>query len=90
MAGGQVKCAIKSCGKSGVKGYYFIPKDSTRRNAWIQIVEPDANSRIDTLRVCYRHFPVKEFSFAGKQVRISKGKTIRLIIMEIKRKPRCF
>ena len=71
-----VTCSI--CKIRGQQGYYRLP-NGPNRDECLKIAglppEPELNVKVDSLRICFRHYEAKDFYFAdGGQLRLRKGK----------------
>ena len=71
----MVCCSI--CKSSDTKGLFRFPSDQ-RRARYLEIAglpqEKDLKVKIQSLRICFRHFKVNDFIFVGNFVKIRTGK----------------
>ena len=63
------------CKSSGNRGFFRFPEDS-RRDEWVKICDLTADSRVDNLRICFRHFATNKLVFRGTSLKPSKGKLL--------------
>ena len=68
------------CHTRGTKGYFRYPKGPERAEC-LRLAglpeESDLKVKVESLRICFRHYDAKDFYFVdGDQIRIKKGKIL--------------
>ena len=65
------QCSL--CKKTGAKGFFRFPNDP-RRKVILELCELPANTSVEHLRICFRHYSRSDLTFLGKNLKPSKGK----------------
>ena len=53
-------CPVESCDYRSTKGYYAVPEDPERRQAWIEACKLSPQCNLNT-KICFQHFKISDF-----------------------------
>jgi len=53
-------CPVESCDYRSTKGYYAVPEDLERRQAWIEACKLSPQCNLNT-KICFQHFKISDF-----------------------------